>query len=94
METLYQKCLVYSDRSANSNKFYIAEVRENNGMFTLITKYGRLGKTPVVNEKPYGKNSYSCIRKFDSIVSEKEKKGYVITTIDDILVNGSDWFFN
>lgn len=94
MTIVERKCLVYSEKSENSNKFYIMELQENNGAYILITRYGRFGRTPTIKKKAVS-SEYVGLSEISNTVFKKKnhnKTPYQETTIDDILSNGDSWW--
>ena len=91
MRVVERKCLVYSNRDENSNKFYIVEVQEENEKFNLSIRYGRLGKNPTIKDKPIISQNRAISELMDTVY-KKKKKGYVEVDIEDIIDNGADWW--
>lgn len=83
--------LIYSDRTANKNKYYIAEVESKNDVFIVHMKYGRLGKQPKISSKPFV-SEYKANQFYITKVNEKLAKGYEEVDIEDIIFNEGEFF--
>lgn len=92
MKTLVKRnALIYSDRKANSNKFYIVEMNEENGSYEVIVKYGRLGKFPNISTKSFA-SEYTATNFYDKKLFEKRHKGYEDVSLEDIMFNEGEFF--
>ena len=75
--------LTYTNVAKNSNKFYILQIVEENGVHSIIKRYGRLGKSPTVI-KVEGTLNF-VLDEFDKMINEKHKKGYGECPLEDII---------
>ncbi|EEM25277.1 MULTISPECIES: WGR domain-containing protein [Bacillus] len=79
---LEKKVLNYASLGANSNKFYILELRElADGTYIVHSEYGRVGKAPQTTSKncealPVAKS------KFKTTLNQKIRKGYKEVELD------------
>lgn len=86
-----RNALIYSERSENSNKFYIVELTEENGIYEVTVKYGRLGKRPTTSTKSF-QSEYRANDFYSSKLSDKRKKGYEDVALEDIMFNEGEFF--
>ena len=91
MERVKMESMVYSSPKNNSNKFYILELIKEDGMFSVKSRYGRLGKNPTIKEKTFN-NLFSALKFFEKKESEKKTKGYLSVAIEDIVANSGEFF--
>lgn len=78
--------LIYSNRRENSNKYYILTIVEDGSAYKVICKYGRLGKSPRIQEKPYSTigqaNNF-----YDNKLSILRRQGYEEADVSEIIMS-------
>ncbi|HCL4480026.1 TPA: WGR domain-containing protein [Clostridium botulinum] len=78
--------LIYSNRRENSNKYYILTIVEDGSAYKVICKYGRLGKSPREQEKPYS-TIEQATNFYKDKLSELRGKGYEEVDISEIIMS-------
>ena len=81
--------LVYSNIKENSNKYYIIEIIEEDSIYSLILRYGRLGKVPQI-KKEEGTEKF-LIGKYNKKISDLLKKGYKKAPLEIIINNNGEF---
>ena len=90
IEIMKRTSLVYSDINKNSNKYYILELLKKDDDYTLIKRYGRLGKRPTIIENSYSLSK--ATQEFNKTLDSKVKKGYKYCNIEDIMYSDGNFF--
>ena len=75
MNTLRKEYLTYFDPEKNSNKFYSAELQQEDNNYTIIYNWGRIGSKICENKKVFSNEDYA-IKELAKQIASKIKKGY------------------
>ena len=59
MNTLRKEYLTYFDPEKNSNKFYSAELQQEDNNYTIIYNWGRIGSKICENKKVFSNEDYA-----------------------------------